>query len=85
LLCKSWWICGLLYAEGRRWGREILDPGYTGEPSPLASLASETAIPANIRTLFSEGKEDTSERPGDISGKRAEIKDVGSCDEIGIR
>jgi hypothetical protein len=44
-------------------------PQDTGEPSPLASLASETT---NIRTLFFEGKEDTSERPGDISGKRAE-------------
>ena len=41
----------------------------TGEPSPLASLASEAATPPNIRTLVSEGKEDTSERPGDISGR----------------
>jgi hypothetical protein len=65
--------------EGKSSSRDI------GEASPLASLDSETANPPNIRTLFSEGKEDTSERPGDISGKRAEIKDVGSCDEIGIR
>jgi hypothetical protein len=41
----------------------------------LASLESETAIPPNIRTLFSEGREDTSERPGDISGEEVEIKD----------
>jgi hypothetical protein len=47
----------------------------TGEASPLASLGLEDRIPANIRTLFSEGKEDTSERPGDISGEEVEIKD----------
>jgi hypothetical protein len=45
-------------------------------PSPLASLGSETATPPNIRTLFSEDKEDTSEKPGDISGKTAEISEV---------
>jgi hypothetical protein len=53
-------------------------PQDTGEPSLLASLASETTIPPNIRTLILEGKEDTSERPGDISGKRIEIKDVST-------
>ena len=42
----------------------------TGEPSPLASLASEAAIRLNISTMFSEGKEDTSERPGNISDKK---------------
>jgi hypothetical protein len=31
------------------------------ESSPLASLASEDTSPPNIRTLISEGKEDTSE------------------------
>jgi hypothetical protein len=44
----------------------------TGEPSPLASLASEAAIRLNISTMFSEGKEDTSERPLYISDKRLE-------------
>jgi hypothetical protein len=37
----------------------------------LAFLASGATIQPNIRTLFSEGKEDTSKKPGDISGKRA--------------
>jgi hypothetical protein len=45
----------------------------TREASPLASLVFEATTPPNIRTLFSEGKEDTSERPGDISGMRIEI------------
>jgi hypothetical protein len=36
----------------------------------LASLVFEAAIRPNILTLFSEGKEDTSERPGEISGKK---------------
>jgi hypothetical protein len=39
----------------------------------LSSLESVTAIPANICTLFSEGKESTSKRPGDICGKKVEI------------
>jgi hypothetical protein len=69
---------GLLYADQGVGGREILAPGYTGEASPLASLVSEAAIRPNIRTLFSEGKEDTSERPGDLSGKRVRYR-VGVC------
>ena len=47
-------------------------PQDAEEPFPLASLASEAAIRPNIRALFSDGKEDTSERPEDISGKEAE-------------
>ena len=46
--------------------------------SPLPSLGSEAMIPPNIRTLFSEGKEDASEMPGDISGEGVKINDVGS-------
>jgi hypothetical protein len=45
-----------------------------GEASPLASLVFEATIRPNIRTLFSDGKEDTFERPGDISGKRIRYK-----------
>jgi hypothetical protein len=41
--------------------------------SPLASLASEERIPANIRTLFSEGKEDTPETQEDISDNLEKI------------
>jgi hypothetical protein len=64
---------GPLYAVGTEGGREILDPGYTGEPSPLVSLESEDRTPPNIRTLFSEDKEDTSERLGNISSEGVEI------------
>ncbi len=61
-------ICG--YGWGEEGKSSFRD---TGEGSPLASFEFVITIPANIRTLFSEGKEANSETPEDISGKKAEI------------
>ena len=56
---------------GRREEGKIPRPQDTEEASPLPSLESAAAIPANMRTLVSGGKEDASETRGDISGEKA--------------
>jgi hypothetical protein len=44
---------------------DLLAGKHFTQASPLLSLESLAAIPPNTRTLFSEGKEDTFERPED--------------------
>ena len=48
--------------EGADGEKEIL-PRNTREPSPLASFASEATIPARIRTLIFEDKEENDATP----------------------
>ena len=50
------------------------------EACALRGQYQKNILPPNIRTKFSEAKECTSERPGDISGKEAET----SPDPIGF-